>query len=181
MHFIKNHSHSLGFILLELVVGVLLLVNPIGFTSTIIIAAGALLLLGGIFFIVKYFRSTASSSLKDQRLTKGLFLLLFGWLCAFHSNWLMLFFPALTLMYGIGMLITSLSKIQLTVDLIRIRHNRWFVWAISAALSLGCAIVIICNPFLTAEVLWIFSGISLIVEAVADGVSFFFFQPKWKA
>ena len=36
-----------------------------------------------------------------------------------------------------------------------------------------CAVVILLNPFATTEVLWIFAGITLIVEAFVDIVSIF--------
>lgn len=39
---------------------------------------------------------------------------------------------------------------------------------ISAVVSVVCGIVIITNPFSTAAVLWIFTGISLVAEAVFD-------------
>lgn len=40
--------------------------------------------------------------------------------------------------------------------------------AISAAISLVCAVVILNNPFAATEVLWMFTGITLIIEAVFD-------------
>lgn len=65
-------------------------------------------------------------------------------------------------------LITGLTKLQWMVDIIRMKRRRWFLATISAAVSILCGIVIITSPFSTTAVLWVFIGISLIVEAVFD-------------
>ena len=65
-------------------------------------------------------------------------------------------------------LITGLTKLQWMVDIIRMKRRRWFLAAISAAISILCGVVIITSPFSTTAVLWMFIGISLIVEAVFD-------------
>ena len=48
-------SGSIITCVLEIVVGVLLLINPVGFTSGIIIGAGVLLITGGLVSILRYF------------------------------------------------------------------------------------------------------------------------------
>lgn len=68
--------------------------------------------------------------------------------------------------YGIG-------KLQTAVDLLRLKNEKWWWRAISAAISVICAFVIILNPFTTTVVLWQFTGISLLVEAVFDIVTLF--------
>ena len=158
----------------EVIIGILLLVNPIGFTSGIIIAFGVVLMIMGIHKTVKYFRTEPEEAAVSQILVKGLLMLLAGAFCAFNSHWFIATFPVLTLVYGVVVLITGITKVQWTIDIIRMKRSKWFWAAISAAISIVCGVVIITSPFSTTAVLWMFIGISLIVEAVFDMIGSIF-------
>lgn len=168
MKFLKNHFAGIGMFLLEILVGVLLLINPVGFTSGIIMGAGLVLLLVGIVCIIKYFRAEPQEAAKSQNLMKGLIALLAGSFCALRSEWFVITFPVITLIYGVVILITGLGKIQWTVDILRQKKPRWFLCALSALVSTACGLVIIAAPFTTTAVLWMFTGIGLIVDACFD-------------
>jgi len=154
--------------LVELIIGILLLVNPIGFTSGIIIAFGIVLMIMGISKTIKYFRTEPEKAAVSQILVKGLLMILAGAFCAFNSHWFIATFPVLTLVYGVVILITGITKIQWTIDIIRMKRSKWFWMVISAAISVLCGIAVITNPFSTTAVLWMFIGIALIVDAVFD-------------
>lgn len=169
--FMKAKTQSVNGILLclfEILVGILLLINPVGFTSGIIITAGVFLLIVGLGSIIKYFRTDAKEAALSQNLVKGLVALLAGAFCAFNSDWFVVTFPVLTMIYGIVILVTGLGKVQITVDMIRQKNKKWFLAAISAAISIACAVVILNSPFTSTAVLWMFTGITLIVESVFD-------------
>lgn len=174
MKFLKNHFAGIGMFLLEILVGVLLLINPVGFTSGIIMGAGLVLLLVGIVCIIKYFRAEPQEAAKSQNLMKGLIALLAGSFCALRSEWFVVTFPVITLIYGVVILITGLGKIQWTVDILRQKKPRWFLCALSALVSTACGLVIIAAPFTTTAVLWMFTGIGLIVDACFDIVALIF-------
>ncbi len=165
---LKNNLNGILLCIFEIVVGILLLINPISFTESIIMAAGIVLMVIGIFSIIKYFKANVYESATGQYLTKGLLSLLAGAFCAFNSHWFIATFPVLTIIYGIVVLITGLGKIQLTVDMIRMKSKKWFLSIISAVVSITCSIVILNNPFTSTTVLWMFTGITLIVESVID-------------
>lgn len=173
-HPIKRSFSGMAMSLVELIVGILLLVDPVGFTSGIIVVFGAVLMFLGIGSVVKYFRTAPEEAAVSQLLVTGLLQLLAGAFCTFNSQWFVVTFPVLTLLYGIVILITGLTKIQWMVDIIRMKRKRWFLAAISAAISILCGIVIITSPFSTTTVLWMFTGISLIVEAVFDMIDAIF-------
>ncbi len=172
--FTRKHTKSLAVVLIEMLVGALLLFRPIDFTTAIIIGAGILMMLRGVVYVVEYIRSTTEKAIAAQSLTKGLLMLLSGGFFAFRSNWFAATFPALTVLYGIGMLVVSLAKVQLTVDALRIRSKKWYWPAISAAVSAICAVLIILNPFATVTIVWMFAGASMLVEAVLDLLSLLF-------
>ena len=178
MKFLKNHFAGIGMFLLEILVGVLLLINPVGFTSGIIMGAGLVLLLVGIVCIIKYFRAEPQEAAKSQNLMKGLIALLAGSFCALRSEWFVVTFPVITLIYGVVILITGLGKIQWTVDILRQKKPRWFLCALSALVSTACGLVIIAAPFTTTAVLWMFTGIGLIVDACFDIAALIFTNRK---
>lgn len=160
--------------LVELIIGILLLVNPVGFTSGIIVAFGVVLMVMGVGSIIKYFCTEPEEAAVNQSFVKGLVELLAGAFCAFNSHWFVVTFPVLTLVYGAVILLTGLIKLQWMVDIIRMKRRRWLLAAIGAAISILCGVVIITSPFSTTAVLWMFTGISLIVEAVFDMIGAIF-------
>lgn len=174
MKTIKENVSGILVCLFELVVGILLLISPISFTSGIIMAAGVVLIILGLGSIIKYFRTDPVEAAQGQILVKGLVALLIGGFCAFQSEWFVATFPVLTLIYGVAILIAGLGKIQWTVDMLRLRKSKWHLPAISAVISIICSLVIIASPFRSTAVLWMFTGISLIVEAVFDVASLCF-------
>lgn len=167
----KKWGSSLIMCLFELAVGILLLLDPVGFTSGIIIAAGVALILMGLIRAYKYFRMTPEEGAKSQALAMGLVALLAGVFCVTCSQWFVVTFPVLTLLYGIASLVTGLVKIQRTVDILRLKEQNWLLSAIGAVLSVAGGVIIICSPFGSTAVLWIFTGISLIAEAVFDAAA----------
>lgn len=173
MKTLKQGAGGIVIALLELVVGILLLIDPIKFTSDIIIVGGIVLALAGIFSIIKYFGTEAREAAVSQLLLKGLIALLAGAFCIFKSKWFLVTFPVITIIYGIVILVTGLSKIQVMVNMIRTKNKKWFLPAISAALAVILAWIILDSPFATMKVLWMFIGISLIVKAVFDMIAFF--------
>ena len=66
---LKRNLSSMAMSIAEVIIGILLLVNPIGFTSGIIIAFGIVLMIMGIHKTVKYFRT---EPVKAAKAAKGL-------------------------------------------------------------------------------------------------------------
>lgn len=181
MSFFKTNFNGILICLFEIIVGVLLLVNPIGFTKGIIISAGIILMFLGATSIIRYFCMEPLDAAKSQSLMKGLVLCLAGAFCTFKSIWFIVTFPVITLIYGVIILVAGLEKIQWMIDSIRLKKGKWYWAGISAAISMICAIVIIISPFESTAVLWMFTGVSLIVEAVFDVIGLFFENKTKKA
>lgn len=167
----KNVKESLSTIILsifELIVGILLLISPVGFTTGIITTAGIVMMVVGVITLIQYFRTKASEAAAGQLMFKALVCLLIGAFCIFRSDRIIATFPLLTMLYGVVILLTGISKVQWTVDMLRLKKKRWWLAAIGAVVSILFAVVIFMNPFSSTAVLWMFTGISLIVEAVMD-------------
>lgn len=171
MKFLKSNFSGIVMCLIEALVGILLLMNPVGFTAGIIIGAGVVLLIMGLASVIQYFRMEPEEAMKSQMLLKGLVFLIVGGFCVLKSGWFIITFPVLTLIYGVVILISGLAKIQWMVDIIRMKKQKWFLAGISALISIVCGVVVISSPFSSTAVLWMFTGASLIVEAIFDVVA----------
>lgn len=151
--------------LAELLIGILLLINPVGFTSVIL---GLIMASIGIINIVSYFRTDPILAAEQTGLAKGLLLCTAGLFCIFKSSWFISTFPLLTTIYGILILLLGFSKTQWAVDMLRNKQRYCFIAGISAALTLILSILILLNPFASTAVLWTFIAMILIIESVVD-------------
>lgn len=171
---VNSANSSLLMSLVEILIGILLLINPMGFTSGIIITLGILLAIMGISQVIGYFRADAEEAASSRKLTKGILCTVFGMFCAFKSGWFIATFQVITILYGVIILVAGVSKLQKAIDMVRVKHQYWFVALISAILTLLFAVLIIFNPFASTAILWTFIGVTLIVEAVMDVITFIF-------
>ena len=154
--------------LCEILVGILLFIDPVGFTTRIIKVGGIILLVMGLLCAMKYFKTNPEDAQKEQNLAKALCALFGGLFCIFRSEWFIMTFPLLTIVYGVIILLTSIIRIQWTVDMFRQKKDKWYLAGIGAVLSMIFAGIILVNPFKTTAFLWSFVAVSLIVESVAD-------------
>lgn len=155
----------------EMAVGVLLLIDPIAFTSAIVRIFGIVFCVFGVFNIMSYFKLDPELGSMSMGFTKGLVQAIAGVFCIFRPEWFANAFPLLAIAYGIVILIVGLVKLQWSVDMVRLGAKYWYIPGIGGITSVIFALVIIFNPFTTTAVLWIFAGVSLIAEAVIDAVS----------
>lgn len=161
-------SGSIITCILEIVVGVLLLINPVGFTSGIIMGAGVLMCLGGLLSIVRYFMMKPEIAAQKQLLFKGLIALMAGAVCITKYDWFLSAFPLLTVLYAAAMLVLAAGKLQKMADMRRMHLPRWYMPGIAAALAAILAAIILINPFGAVAAVWTFVAISLIAEAIVE-------------
>lgn len=174
MKTIKENFGNIIMSLGEILIGILLLIKPIGFTKGIIIIVGSILIILGIINIIKYVTSDIFQSIKEQSLSTGLIFVTIGLFCVLRTNWFIITFPVLTILYGIMIFIMGLKKVQWSIDLVRLKRKHWFIVGLSAVTSIMFAIIIMNNPFSTTAILWQFTGIILIIESILDVVALVF-------
>jgi len=161
-------SGSIITCVLEIVVGVLLLINPVGFTSGIIIGAGVVMCLGGLLSTGRYFMMKPEDAAQRQLLFKGLLGIMAGAACITKYDWFLSAFPLLTVLYAAAMLILAAARLQRMADMRRMQLPRWYMPGISALLSAVLAAIILINPFGAVAAVWTFAAISLIAEAIVE-------------
>ncbi len=170
---VKQNINIIFVCLLEILIGVLLLVDANAFTAAVIVICGIALMAAGLYSSVKYFKESALVAASGQLLMIGLMLLLSGAFCVFRSTWFIETLPILTVIYGVITLAIGFCKVQVSVDSIRVGSRLWYLYGISALLSVVCALVVFANPFGEAALdsLWIFTGVSLLVLFALDVAS----------
>ncbi len=165
---LKRYSIQIIGFAAELLLGIVLLIDPEGFTSAVITIAGAFALVAGVVLIVKYFGMDPLSAMMEYDLSSGLFFIAVGVICIFRTSWVIETFSAITVLYGIATLIFGFVKIENTVDLLRLKERGWVFSGINAILTVVFAVIILIDPFETLEVLCRFMGASLVVISLLD-------------
>ncbi len=168
----SNKLASIILALIELAIGVLLLINHKKFVYSIILGAGIILVGISIICILKYFRTPALEASQGQLFLIGAVALIGGIICLWKTEVIFNKINWLILLCGIGILVLGIGKVQKTIDMLRLKMDRWLFQAISAGVSLIFGLIIIFNPFATVAVFWQFAGIALIIAAALDIVAF---------
>lgn len=170
----KRNTANLLMCLTEIIIGILLLIDPVDFTSGIIITLGILMAILGLGSIVGYFRTDPEEAAGKSGLSKGLVFGTVAFVCIFKTGWFMAAFPLISVFYGILIWVSGIHKIQWAVDMLRQKQKYWFVALIGAILSLIFAAFVLANPFSSTVALWTFIAMSLILEGVVDILAFIF-------
>lgn len=185
MEFFKKNGNLVLVILFEIVVGVLVLINPMKFTSFVIIACGTAVMLVGAAGIVNYFKTKPMDHYFGTSLASGLVELAVGLVIISKSDIglggkVMWNLGMSTLLYAASSLFAGLMKLEFTVDSIRLHSKKWFLPLISSVVSMGCAYFIYTYSFKNTNAQMRFIGIYLIVAAVYDVVCLFLTSKKAK-
>ncbi len=174
---IKKISVSLMLAVCELLLGILLLVNPVGLTSFVIVALGVLLLLLGALHLFQYIRLTREDAAETWKLASGAGLLAIGISIIANQPWMVEIMGTLTTLYGIIVLAAAFMKLQIAVDALRGKRPFWYLMAISFVVTAVLVTLLFIGVF-AENAVWIVTGIALIVLAVLDAVYFILGRTK---
>ncbi len=161
--FLKNANSGI-ICLIEIIVGVLLLVDPHSFISYILIIAGAFIAVSGVISLIKYFVSKPDEAEKGG-LSGALVSLSIGAFLIIKNNIATAWITVITIIFGAAILYTGYQKLEKSVE--KMRNKQYFlVSLISALVTILFAVLIIF--VIPDKAIWLFIGISLIVEAAID-------------
>lgn len=162
---IRIYLFDLMIIVLELVVGFILIINPDAFTRGVIISFGVLLMLFGVVSIIQYFRTEPQMATLQKKLAQGVGSLVMGLVLGIRSQWFVEFFPMLTSLYGIALLAVAIVKLQRIVDFLRLKQRGWYLEGIGTLLLTVSGILLLVNPFTTVKYVWILIAVVLFLDA----------------
>ncbi len=171
--FFKKHWVELLTILASFIVGILLLANPVRFAIAIIRIAGIVLVALAVLDFLRYFRAKPEEAAKGSAFYSGMLETSVGLFCIFGSGWFLGAFPILAVLYGLFQVLMGFRKTQRMVDALRLKQNSWVMKAISAGITLLFGFVIVFNPGMTLMSVWVFTGLTMILEGIFDAVALF--------
>ena len=156
--------------------GILLLINPVAFAMGLVKLAGVFLVVLGALRIVRYFRTDPETAARGQDFFIGLIAILGGLFCIFFTGWFLSAFTTLAVIYGLLQLLLGFSKVQRTVDFLRMELSLWYLPACSALIYLVFGFIIVLNPEMTLINVWVFTGVTMILEGIITAVCLFLLE-----
>ena len=168
---IRKISVSLLLAACEIALGLLLLINPVGLTSMVIILLGILLLLLGGYHLYRYIRLPREDAAKTWKLATGVGVIALGISAIANQHWLVQVLDAVTTLYGAMLLAAAFMKLQIAVDALRGSRPAWYLMAVSFLVTAVLATLLFLN-IIPESAVWIVTGIVLLILAVLDGVYF---------
>lgn len=165
-----NLQNILLFVM-KIIVGILLIANPAAFTVTIICLAGVGFIVLSVLEIVKYFKARQFEINDKLTLTAGIIYAVIGLVLLLGANQLISIFALITVLYAAILLAAAFFQIKIAFEMKKNDQKRWILQIVSGVIIAVIALVILLNPFKTTEMLWQFTGVSLIVAAVIDAVA----------
>lgn len=163
-------------LLLMLVLGFMLLIQPENIYNLVFNVLGAVILAFGVIRIITYFQNDAYAAMQDSRFASGMLLALIGLaLIVFKS----VFISILPFLLGAVLFIGGAIRLQGSLDLKRLGGGHYRPVLVSSIVSIVLGLVVVCNPFESGMLLLRVIGGALILEAVMDGIYTRQFQ-KWK-
>ena len=177
MKYLLKHIRECITIVAQIVIGILLLVNPSVYAVSLIRILGILLILRGAIRIIHYLQKEADEAAEGEEFAAGLMAVTLGLCCVFGQNWWSAAFPALAVVYGLFQLLLGFQKIQKTVDCLRLHKKLWYFPGICALLYLIFGLVIVLDPGMSWISVWVFTGIALIMEGVMEAATLIWLCP----
>ena len=170
MKFLKQNGLSILIIVFLIAVGVLLLVNPETFGIVVVRVAGLVLILLGVVDVIKYFRLKPNEAAKGSNFYMGALLISAGLFCEFGRDAFNQVFPVMAVVFGLVQILLGYLKLQKTIDALRLKQSAWWMRGVSALISILSGFIIAMNPHMTMVSIWVFTGLSMIIEGVLDAV-----------
>ncbi len=167
MKILKNYVLPIAVCAAEILVGILLLANPVGFIGAIVAVAGVAAVAAGIWWGIRYFKAAPLAASHEQNLSKGVGAVIFGVFCLFQFLWIAEAMPFMGVVFGVAILVSGVFKIQRAVDLLRLHRTFWYISGIGALLAVVLGAIVMVNPFSDAF-LWGFIGVGLMVIGAVD-------------
>ncbi len=163
--FKKIYRMSLISSIVFLIFGLLLIFQTESIIKTVSIIIGSILLIIGIFPIVNYFRNRDQGILSSAGLLYGIFSAVAGIVIIVNNNLLLTIVPVLA---GVWMIINSVNKIQIAMELRDNKISSWLISFIFAIIILIVATLLNIYPARGAIIVSRTVGIFIVIYSILD-------------
>ena len=168
MKALKNNLTTILMILFEVAVGILLLVDPKGFTAAVIILFGVTLLIVGAIFLFRFLGDRKEGNNNIPAIFVSVVSFIVGVVFTFFSGAIIGLITAIAVVYGVIIAVSGGYKLYNYFVFAKANIPVSKISIISSIFAIVLGFVIIIYPKEWALSVWQLAGILLIVEAVID-------------
>lgn len=163
--------------ILYILLGIVALVIPETMERTLGYLLAVVLILAGAVSMIGYLLRDAYQNYYHNDFLHGLLGIGAGILVLFKVDLIIALIPFLL---GILVLVSGCSKLQDVIDMKRMGYGNWVIMLVFAVCNVVLGILLMCNPFKSAVLLFRLIGIGLIFSGVTDCFTTCFFARKIK-
>ena len=166
MNYMKKSERSIMIIsILFIVLGIILIAKPEFSLIAICRLFGIIILVPGIIQLANFLRKPTEENIFGLDLVFGLFFILLGIFMLIAPKAVVSAFP---LMIVIVIIIDSILRLQLSINLKRISYDRWWVHLCFAILTGVLGVLLVFNPFAGSVILTRIIGITLTISGIVN-------------
>ena len=168
---------SIASTLVMLLFGILLFIFPETVIKSVAIAMGVIFIMIGVIPIINYFRFRATGFTTTFSFLLGIFCIVAGLILLMNENILGTIIPILT---GVWMIINSINRISISMDLRDDKIPFWVITFIYAILTLVTGVLLILDPVNGGKLVTKTIGIIICVYSTLDVIDLILIRIKAK-
>lgn len=168
---------SIASTLVMLIFGILLFIFPETVIKSVAIAMGVIFIMIGVIPIINYFRFRATGFTTTFSFLLGIFCIVAGLILLMNENILGTIIPILT---GVWMIINSINRISISMDLRDDKIPFWVITFIYAILTLVAGVLLILDPVNGGKLVTKTIGIIICVYSTLDVIDLILIRIKAK-
>ena len=162
---------------LYILLGIVALVIPETMQKTLGYLIGIVLIVAGAVSMICYLLRDARDNYYHNEFVFGLVGIVVGVAVLYKVEVIISLIPFIL---GILVLFRGCSKLQDAIDLKRLSYGSWVGMLVVAVINIILGIVLICNPFKAAVLLFRVLGVGLILSGASDCFSTIYFARKFR-
>lgn len=160
-----------------IMLGIVALVIPETMVKTLGYLIGIVLILAGAVSMICYLLRDAHQNYYHNDFVSGLIGIVLGCAVLYKVEFIISLVPFLL---GVLVLISGCAKLQDVIDMKRMNYGNWIVMLVLAGINVALGILLICNPFKAATLLFRLIGAGLIFSGITDCITTVYFANKIK-
>lgn len=164
--------------LLYIILGIVSLVIPEAMEKALGYLIGIVLIVGGAVSMISYLLRDAHQNYYHNDFLYGLIGIAMGIIALNKMEFVI---SMISYLLGLLVLISGCSKLQDVIDMKRMEYGNWAAMLALAAVNVGLGVLLICNPFRWAILLFRLLGLGLIFSGLGDCVITVYFASKIKS
>ena len=162
---------------LYILLGIVALLIPETMQKTLGYLIGIVLIVAGAVSIICYLLRDARDNYYHNEFVFGLVGIVLGVAVLYKVEVIISLIPFIL---GILVLFSGCSKLQDAIDLKRLSYGSWVGMLVVAVINIILGVVLICNPFQAAILLFRVLGVGLILSGASDCFSTIYFARKFR-